>query len=306
MNFDAAPTVPLTLADDIPTAGFFETVRKEMRLRNYSVKTIQAYISCLRAFVRYISPSHPRTITEDGIRAYLLHLIESENMAPATINQAYNALRFLYVELYKMPFVIRNLPRLKKERKLPDVLDQEDILKIIASVENLKHKTMLLLIYSAGLRVGEVVRLKANDIDSKRKLIHIRQAKGKKDRYTLLSDAALEKLREYYATYKPADFLFEGAEGHGHLSERSIQNVFKRALKIAGITKPVTVHSLRHSFATHLLENGTDLRYIQEVLGHASSKTTEIYTHVSKKSLGKIVNPLDQAILKQGVKKNAL
>ncbi|HNZ37731.1 MAG TPA: site-specific integrase, partial [Candidatus Marinimicrobia bacterium] len=129
MNLDTTPTTHLTLADDIPTAGFFETVRKEMRLRNYSVKTIQAYISCLRAFVRYISPSHPRTITEDGIRAYLLHLIESENMAPATINQAYNALRFLYVELYKMPFVIRNLPRLKKERKLPDVLDQEDILK---------------------------------------------------------------------------------------------------------------------------------------------------------------------------------
>lgn len=296
--------IPLNVKGGLAPAGLFETIRNEMRLRNYSVHTIQAYTSCLRAFIRYISPSHPRTISEEDIRAYLLHLIESENMAAATVNQVFNALRFLYVELYKMPFIIRNIPRPKKGRKLPDVLDQEDILKIIDAVDNSKHKTMLLLIYSAGLRVGEVVRLKANDIDSKRKLIHIRQAKGKKDRYTLLSDVVLEKLREYYRVYKPSEYLFEGAEGHGHLSERSIQNVFRRALKKAGIYKPVTVHCLRHSFATHLLENGTDLRYIQEVLGHASTRTTEIYTHVSKKSLGKIVNPLDQAILKQGVKQN--
>ena len=298
MKSFSTPEIPVSSKDEILPVGLFETVRKEMLLRNYSGKTIQSYLSCLRAFVRYISPLHPRKIKNDDIRAYLLHLIENENVAASTVNQVFNALRFLYVELYKMPFVIRNLPRPKKERKLPDVLDQEDVLKIIASVENLKHKTMLLLIYSAGLRVGEVVRLKADDIDSKRKLIHIRQAKGKKDRYTLLSDVVLEILRNYYKAYKPSDYLFEGAEGHSHLSERSIQNVFRRALKIAGIRKPVTVHSLRHSFATHLLENGTDLRYIQKVLGHASSKTTEIYTHVSKKILGKIANPLDQAILR--------
>ena len=290
--------------DQKKTPSLFKIMTQEMQLRNYSPKTIKAYQSRIRDLVQYYAPRHPRELTSNDIRAYLLHLIQEEGLTSSTVNQVINAIRFLYVELYQIPFIIRDIPRPKKERKLPDVLDQEEILKIIASVENLKHKTMLLLIYSAGLRIGEVVRLKANDIDSKRKLIHIRQAKGKKDRYTLLSDVVLEKLREYYRVYRPSEYLFGGAEGHGHLSERSIQNVFRRALKKVGIRKPVTVHCLRHSFATHLLENGTDLRYIQEILGHASTRTTEIYTHVSKKSLGKIINPLDRAIIKQGLKQN--
>jgi len=152
-----------------------------------------------------------------------------------------------------------------------------------------------MVIYSAGLRVGESVRLKIEDVDRERRLIHLRGAKGKKDRYTLLSDVVLDQLREYYKMYKPREYLFEGAEGRRHLAERSIQNVFHRAIRDAGIRKEVTVHSLRHSFATHLLEAGTDLRYIQEILGHNSSKTTEIDTHVSRKTLGRIVSPLDQA-----------
>jgi len=182
-----------------------------------------------------------------------------------------------------------------KEKKLPVILDKDEALRIFQVLDNLKHRTMLMLVYSAGLRVGEVVKLKIEDLDSKRKLIHLHCAKGKKDRYTLLSDVALDSLRTYYKEYKPKDYLFEGAEGRKHLSERSIQQVFERAVKKAGIRKHVTVHSLRHAFATHLLESGVDLRYIQELLGHASSKTTEIYTHVSKKSLGKIVSPLDMA-----------
>ena len=195
-----------------------------------------------------------------------------------------------------MPFIIDEVPRPGKERKLPPVLNQEEILKTFSYVENLKHKTLLMLIYSAGLRVGESVRLKMADIDGERKMIHLRGAKGKKDRYTLLSDAALQALREYYKKYRPKEFLFEGMGERAHLSERSIQNVFQRAVKRAGIKKQISIHGLRHSFATHLLESGVDLRYIQELLGHSSSKTTEIYTHVSKKSLGKIVNPLDQAL----------
>lgn len=277
-------------------AGFFETVRREMRLRNYSHKTIKSYLSCMRSFVKYIHPRHPRDIGESDIRDYLLHLIETKSLAAATVNQVFNALRFLYVELYKQPFVIGSLPRPKKERKLPVVLSQEEVISILNSVENLKHKTMLMLIYSAGLRVGEAVRLKVEDVDSGRKVIHLRGAKGRKDRYTLLSDVALESLREYYKRYRPTEYLFEGANGRSHLSERSVQHVFERAVRSAGIRKPVSVHSLRHTFATHLLESGVDLRYIQTILGHASSKTTEIYTHVSKKSLGQIVNPLDQAM----------
>ncbi len=274
----------------------FEALAKEMKLRNYSHKTLKAYKSCLRSFIKYFSPKHPKELSAEDIRTYLLYLIEHEKLASSTVNQVFNALRFLYVELYKMPFTIQDIPRPQKEQKLPKVLSQEEVLKIFSRVDNLKHKTLLMLIYSAGLRVGESVRLKISDIDGERKMIHLRSAKGKKDRYTLLSDATLNSLREYYKKYKPKDFLFEGQGEREHLSERSIQNVFVKAVKEAGIRKPISLHGLRHSFATHLLENGVDLRYIQELLGHNSSKTTEIYTHVSKKSLAKIVNPLDQAM----------
>ena len=283
--------------------GFYETVRRELRLRNYSQKTIKSYLSCLRTFVDYSRPRHPRQLTENDIRSYLLHLFETKHLASGTINQIFSALRFLYVELYKMPFTIKDIPRPRRGKQLPMVLSQEEVVRILGAVSNLKHRTILMLIYSAGLRVGESVRLKLSDIDGSRGLIHLRNAKGNKDRYTLLSEILLQELRSYYREYHPRDFLFEGAEGRRHLSERSVQHVFERAVTTAGITKRVSVHSLRHSFATHLLENGTDLRYIQELLGHSSSKTTEIYTHVSKKTLGKIVNPLDQFLNSQNPQK---
>lgn len=276
--------------------GLYETLQQEMRLRNYSPKTIKAYKSWIQDLVQYCSPKHPRELTSNDLRAYLLHLIQRDGLAASTINQVLNALRFLYIELYKMPFKIQDVPRPKKERKLPDIITQGEVIRIFETVTNLKHRTILMLIYSAGLRVGEAVRLKVSDIDSQRNLIHIRVAKGKKDRYTILSNVLLKKLREYYKIYKPREYLFEGGNGRVHLAERSVQNVFKRAVKNTGIKKQITVHTLRHSFATHLLESGTDLRYIQEILGHASSKTTEIYTHVSKQILGKIVSPLDQAM----------
>jgi site-specific recombinase XerD len=195
-----------------------------------------------------------------------------------------------------MPFKIGNIPRPLNEKKLPVVLNRGEVLGLIAAAENLKHRTLLMLTYSAGLRVGEAVKLKIADIDSQRKLIHLHSTKGKKDRYTLLSDVTLVYLRRYYKAYTPKEYLFEGAEGRRHLSERTAQTVFHNAAMKAGIVKSVSIHTLRHSFATHLLEGGTDLRYIQELLGHASSKTTEIYTHVTQKTLGRIVNPLDQAV----------
>lgn len=284
------------MEDQIPQTGFFQKVQQELILRNYSNKTIKSYLSCLKTFVNYFKPVHPRKVVNDDIRKYLLHLIEQKKWQPSTINQMYNAIRFLYVELYKMPFVIDSIPRPKTQKKLPDILTQDEVISIFNSVENLKHKTLLMLIYSAGLRVGETVRIKIGDIDSSRKLIHIRQAKGKKDRYTLLSESVLEMLRKYYKQYKPKDYLFEGGNGRIHLAERSIQNVFHRAIEDIKIKKKVTVHTLRHSFATHLLESGVDLRYVQELLGHSSSKTTEIYTHVSKKSISEIINPLDKAL----------
>ncbi len=180
------------------------------------------------------------------------------------------------------------------------VLSQEEVAKILSSVDNVKHRAILMLVYSAGLRVGEVVKLKIEDIDSQRMLIHIKGAKGRKDRYTMLSETALKVLREYWEEYRPQKWLFEGAKEGRYLSTRTVQAIFEQAKEKAGIKKDVSVHSLRHSFATYLLEGGTDLLYIQELLGHASSKTTEIYTHVSSKTLSKIKSPLDTMNLKKG------
>jgi site-specific recombinase XerD len=221
--------------------------------------------------------------------------LEDKKQAASTVNQVFNALRFLYVELYRMPFVIGKVPRPLKEKKLPDVLNEEEVVKIFRSVQNLKHRTMLMLAYASGLRVSEVVNLKIEDFDAERGLIHIRGAKGKKDRYTLLPVSLRDTLHRYWKEYNlgTSGWLFTGAKPDYHLAARSIQHVFERAVKQSGITKPVSMHTLRHSFATHLLEHGTDLRYIQELLGHGSSKTTEIYTHVSKQHIGTIRSPLD-------------
>ena len=278
------------------TPGLFEVLRQELKLRNYSHKTLTSYRSWLRDFVRYFAPRHPRELGGEDVRKYLLHLIEEKHFSAGSINQAFNAIRFLYVELYKKPFVVEGVPRPLKDEKLPTILSQEEVVRILNVVRNVKHKAILMLIYAGGLRVGESVKLKLSDIDSKRMMIHIQGGKGRKDRYTLLSEAALAQLREYYKEFRPRDFLFEGAQGRKHLSERSAEKIFEQAAEKAGIKKPVSIHTLRHSFATHLLEAGVDIKYIQELLGHSRTRTTEIYTHVSQKALGKIVSPLDQAL----------
>ncbi len=274
----------------------FETLRREMLLRNYSHKTITAYTSCIRSLVKHSYQRHPRELTNEDLRAFLIHLIEHNQWAASSVNQMINALRFLYIDLYKRTMQLDNLPRPRKERKLPEILSEGEVLKIFDAIDNLKHKTILMLIYSAGLRVGEVVRIRISDVDEQRGLIHLHKAKGAKDRYTILSTSFLGTLAEYLREYRPKEFLFEGQGVRRHYSERSVQHIFERAANAAGILKQVSVHTLRHSFATHLLEAGTDLRYIQELLGHSNSKTTEIYTHVSKKSLGKITSPLDRVL----------
>ncbi len=202
-------------------------------------------------------------------------------------------MKFLYDYVLNAPKAVGKLPRPRKEKKLPIVLGREDVRRIFESVNNIKHKAILMLAYSAGLRVSEVVRLKVQDIDAKRNMIHIKGAKGRKDRYTILSKVALEVLREYWRVYQPKDWLFPGPKQNSHLSTRTVEKILEDASQKAGIAKHVTVHTLRHSFATHLLEGGTDLRYIQELLGHKSSKTTEIYTHVSQRDIGRIKSPLD-------------
>ncbi|KUO62513.1 MAG: hypothetical protein APF84_01825 [Gracilibacter sp. BRH_c7a] len=265
---------------------------EELILKGYSVRTRKNYTAQLKRFLIHAGKEH--SLVENGdIRDYLLFLLDHKYISHSYINQAISALKFLFSTVLKRNDINIYLPRPKKEEKLPDILSQTEIVKIFNSVRNIKHRSILFVTYSAGLRVSEVICLKVKDIDKDRMLIHIRQAKGRKDRYSILSESTLKILREYVKVYKIKDWLFPGEKQENHISERTVQNIFKVACSKAQIKKDVSVHSLRHSFATHLLEAGTDLRYIQELLGHKNSKTTEIYTHVSKKDIAKIRSPLD-------------
>jgi len=278
--------------------SLFEVLRRDMRLRNYSHKTFKAYQSCIRTYVRHIRPLHPRDATDADIRRFLLRLVEDEVYQASTINQVINALRYLYVELYKRPMVVGTIPRPMKTRKLPAVFSADELRLVFGVVKNLKHRTLLMVTYAGGLRVGEVVRLRLEDVDFGRNLIHVKGGKGRKDRYTILGGAAQTAIKLYFNEYSPREWLFPGENPARYLSERTAQEVFEKAVRIAGIQKKVTYHTLRHSFATHLLEAGVDLRYIQELLGHSSSKTTEIYTHVSQRKVAEIRSPLDTLIPK--------
>ena len=206
-------------------------------------------------------------------------------------NQAINAIK-QFLQYHNISLEFGDLERPRKEKKLPVILSMEEVRRLIQCAYNIRHKALLSLIYSAGFRVGEAMRLRISDVDSERMLIHIKGAKGRKDRYTLLSKRALEILREHMRIYTPKIYIFEASGGKPY-SVRSAQNVLQIAAKRAGIEKKITPHSLRHSFATHLLENGTDIRYIQNLLGHSSPKTTMIYTHVSDIAVQKIRNPFD-------------
>ena len=204
-----------------------------------------------------------------------------------------NALKLFLSVVQNKSINVELIHRPKREKLLPNVLSKQEVKLILSASNNIKHRAMLSLIYSCGLRCGELLNLKPQHIDSKRGLIIIKQAKGRKDRIVPLSNKILEVLREYYKTAKPQNWLFEGQTIGNKYDERSLQSVLKQSVSKAGIKKPVTLHWLRHSYATHLLENGTDLRYIQEILGHSSSRTTEIYTHVSNNAIQKIVSPFD-------------
>ncbi len=219
-------------------------------------------------------------------------MVEERQVSSSYQNQSINAIKFYFEKVQGGPRKIYYIERPRKETVLPSVLSEQEIKKIFEKMSNLKHKTLLMTCYSGGLRISEVLNLKPEDIDSDRMLIHVKGGKGKKDRVTLLSKTLLEILRRYYKVYKPHDYLFTGQMG-GKYSERSAQMVLKKAASKAGIIRKVTLHTLRHSFATHLLENGTDIRYIQSLLGHSSPKTTQIYTHITSKGIDQIKNPLD-------------
>jgi len=263
-----------------------------MALRRYSQRTRRAYHHHICSFLRNIGPL-PDPITEQHARDYLLQRIQRDDVSIAYHAQAVSALRFLFRHVLGHPDSLASVPRPRRDRRLPTVLGRNDARRVIHATNNIKHHALLVLLYSAGLRVGEVVRLRVDDIDPDRQLIHVRAGKGRKDRYTLLSERALLTLRQYVREYGPSTWLFPGARPNRPLSIRSAQKIVELARTRAGIATPTSAHTLRHSFATHLLEAGTDIRYIQELLGHASPKTTQIYTHVSRRDLIRIRSPLD-------------
>lgn len=268
-----------------------EFIAKLKELR-YSEQTIKSYRMNFEEFINYYHKFEIGKIDEKMIVAYLRYLVSERKVSVSAQNQAINAIKFFYERIMGGQRKVYYIDRPRREKTLPSVLSQEEVISILKSIENIKHKAIIMTIYSSGLRISEAINLKIKDIDSKRMQIRVEQGKGKKDRYTLLSSKTLELLREYFKAYNPKLWLFEGQTGEQYAS-RSIQNILKRAVSKTSIKKHVTVHTLRHSFATHLLENGTDLRYIQNLLGHDSSKTTEIYTHITNKGFDQIKSPLD-------------
>ena len=263
---------------------------EEMRLRGYGVRTRKAYLGHAR---RFLHEAGDPTDLPEALRSHILGKIRSDRMSRSYHNQLASALRLLCSTVLGRRVEDLPLARPRRDRLLPNVLSREELHRFLDAVRNPKHLAILGVAYSAGLRVSEVVRLRPQDLDRDRGLIRVRGGKGRKDRYTLLSSSALALVDAYLEAGHPGTWLFPGARPGRHLSARSVQKVTAEARARAGITKPVTPHILRHSFATHLLENGTDVRLIHELLGHASVRTTEIYTHVSRRHLGRIRSPLD-------------
>ncbi len=264
-----------------------------MRSKRYSESTISTYSDALKTFLKFFGDKKIEELNNRDIIVFNNEYILKNRLSPSFQNQVVNSIKLFFKTVENKSIDIESVHRPKREKLLPNVLSKEEVKLILSAPANMKHRAMLSLIYSCGLRCGELLNLRPENIDSKRGLVLIKQAKGKKDRIVPLSLKILDLLREYYKTAKPINWLFEGQTKGEKYDERSLQLVLKQSLAKSNITKPATLHWLRHSFATHLLENGTDLRYIQELLGHSRSTTTEIYTHVSNKQLQRIVSPFD-------------
>ncbi len=278
-----------------PPSDVLERVRVALTVRGYSPRTRKVYLAHLHRFLEWCGGGEPR-IPEDPTakgQAYIMELIERQRISKSYQNQLVSALRFMCESVLGQPELALRVPRPRKEVRLPAVLSPGEVAQMLRKARNPKHRALLMVLYSAGLRVGEVVRLRPADLDGERGLVRVRGGKGGKDRYTLLARRAVEAVRLYQDAYPTDRWLFPGARPDRHLTERSVQRVVKRAAAAAGIAKDVTTHTLRHSFATHLLEGGTNLRVIQELLGHKSARTTQIYTHVARSTIGSVRSPLD-------------
>ena len=271
----------------------------DLRTRNYAANTQKLYVHHVARFAGHFGRS-PAKLGPREVRAYLDHLVEGEQVSWSYFNQAVCALRFLYRVTLGHRWMIEHLPFPRQEKRLPTVLSREEVARFFGAVTNRKHRVVLLIAYAAGLRVSELVALRLGDVDSERMVIHVRQGKGRKDRLVTLSPVLLEELRAYVRWVQPSEWLFPGQDPARHLHARTVQKACKRASEAADLGKRVTVHTLRHSYATHLLEAGTDLRVVQTLLGHTCLRTTAIYTHVSNQRLQEVTSPLDRLELANG------
>jgi integrase/recombinase XerD len=284
------------LANSLPSAEGIvqiEKFKQWLRSKRYSESTITTYSEALKSFLIFYREKSVVEINNEDVVIYNNEYILKNNLSASYQNQTVNAIKLYFMTVRGTQIEVDKIHRPKRAKLLPNVLSKEEIKLILNAHSNIKHKMMLSLIYSCGLRCGELLALQPVHIDSLRNIVLLKNSKGKKDRIVPLSTKILEMLRDYYKVYKPKRYLFEGQTIGLQYDARSLQLILKQALQKTGIKKPATLHWLRHSYATHLLESGTDLRYIQELLGHSSSKTTEIYTHVSTKSIQQIKSPFD-------------
>ena len=266
---------------------------EDLRLRNYTAKTQQCYVYCVFAFARYFHKS-PEELGPKHIREYQLYLLEKKKCSWAHFNQTVCALRFLYRITLEKNWVVDRIPFPRRERKLPEVLSQSEVVQFLAAIRKLKYRVALTTAYAAGLRLSEILNLRVSDIDSKRMTIRVRQGKGHKDRYVMLSPKLLDLLRQYWETQRPTTWLFPGKTKQDQLNEGVLQHVARRARQRSGLKKRITTHTLRHCFATHLLEAGTDIRTIQLLMGHATLQTTVQYIHISQGAVAAVRSPFDE------------
>ena len=270
-----------------------DQMREDLLLKAYSPHTQKSYLRCARHFASHYMRS-PQEMGEKEIRGFLLHLVRDRKASPATQDMYVNALKFLYTVTLKRPEVVKDISHPKRPQTLPVILSQEEVLRIFESIRSVKYKAIITTAYAAGLRVSEVCGLRIADIDSQRMRIHVRAGKGKKDRYVMLGESLLALLRQYYKAARPqGEYLFPGQKPHRPLCTTSVIRVLRRVIRETGLTKRVTMHTLRHCFATHLLEAGTDIRILQVLLGHSSISTTLRYTHITDRLFQKLVSPMD-------------
>jgi site-specific recombinase XerD len=271
-----------------------DQMQADLQLKGITPRTQKDYLREVSNLAKYFNKS-PEELGEKEVKEYLVHLLKDRKLSGGTYKYYVSGIKFLYRTTLKREEVVDAIQYPKSKRKLPVVLDLSEVEALFSVTENLKHKAILMITYSSGLRISEAARLKITDIDSKRMMVRVQQGKGGKDRYSILSNTALECLRQYWRKYHPKDWLFEGQKKNEHISISSIRQVFCDAKKRAGITKPASVHTLRHSFATHLIEAGTSLHHVQLLLGHRSPNTTTVYLHVSRLNLAQVTSPLDRA-----------